>query len=71
MSTTATPVAETLPPVRRGRTWTLIRRHPTIAAGGALLLVMIGIAIFAPWVGTVDPTAIAPAQRIRDPSALH
>src|SRR5581483_5602709 len=28
------------------------------------------IAIFAPWLGTVDPTAISPAKRIRDPSAL-
>jgi peptide/nickel transport system permease protein len=47
------------------------RRHPAIAAGGALVLVMLFIAVFAPWLGTVDPTALAPAQRTRGPSALH
>jgi peptide/nickel transport system permease protein len=48
-----------------------VRRHPTIAAGGALIAIMVAIAIFAPWLGTTDPTAIAPAQRIRDPSGVH
>ncbi|HET6182438.1 MAG TPA: ABC transporter permease [Acetobacteraceae bacterium] len=73
MSVTATPpLAEILPPpVRRGRIWGFIRRHPTIAVGGVLIAIMIGIAMCAPWLGTVDPTAIAPAQRIRDPSAAH
>jgi peptide/nickel transport system permease protein len=47
------------------------RRHPAVAAGGALVLVMLLIAVFAPWLGTVDPTALAPAQRTREPSALH
>lgn len=46
-------------------------RHPTIALGGALLLVMIGIAIFAPFLWTKDPTALAPVMRTRDPSAAH
>jgi peptide/nickel transport system permease protein len=47
------------------------RRHPAIAVGGALVLVMLVIAIFAPWLGTVDPTALAPARRTREPSALY
>ena len=46
-------------------------RHPTIVVGGALLLAMLFIAIFAPWLGTVDPTALAPAKRTRPPSALY
>jgi peptide/nickel transport system permease protein len=48
---------------------TFVRRHPTIVAGGGLLLIMILIAILAPWLGTVDPTALAPAKRTREPSA--
>ena len=50
---------------------TFVHRHPTIVLGGALLLVMILIAIFAPCLGTVDPTALAPAKRTREPSALY
>ena len=67
----AAPLPDVLPPLRRrGRFRTLIHRHPTIAFGALLLGAMIFIAIFAPWLGTADPTAIAPAKRIRDPSAL-
>ena len=32
---------------------------------------MIFIAIFAPYLGTTDPTALAPARRTREPSALY
>ena len=32
---------------------------------------MVLIAIFAPYLGTVDPTALAPAQRTRAPSAQY
>lgn len=45
------------------------RHHPTVAIGGAILLLLICIAIFAPWLGTQDPTAIAPIYRTRPPSA--
>jgi peptide/nickel transport system permease protein len=67
----AAPVlADVLPPVRqRGKVMTFVRRNPTIVAGGALLLIMILIAILAPYLGTVDPTALAPAKRTREPSA--
>ena len=59
------------PPVqpRRGF-WGFARRHPAIAVGGALVLAMLLIALFAPWLGTVDPTALAPARRTREPSAV-
>jgi peptide/nickel transport system permease protein len=33
--------------------------------------VMLGIALFAPWLATVDPTALAPAKRLRPPSAIY
>ena len=32
---------------------------------------MVFIAIFAPYLGTVDPTALAPAKRTREPSATY
>ncbi len=47
-------------PRARGRVGGAIHRHPTIVAGGILIGIMVFIAIFAPWLGTTDPTAIAP-----------
>ena len=66
----APELPDLFPPVklRRGLTgfaW----RHPAIAIGSALMLAMLFIAIFAPYLGTLDPTAIAPARRTRAPSA--
>src|ERR1700726_2995088 len=52
---------------RRGF-WGFARRHPAIAMGGALVLAMLLVALFAPWLGTVDPTALAPVRRTREPS---
>ena len=43
-------------------------RHPTAIAGGVILLVMIAIALLAPWLGTVDPQAVAPIKRLKQPS---
>jgi peptide/nickel transport system permease protein len=48
-----------------------LRRNPAIAVGGALLLLVALIAIFAPLLGTTDPTALAPSRRTRAPSALY
>ncbi len=49
----------------------MVRRHPTIALGGLLLGLMLLVAIFAGWLGTVDPMAIAPARRLRVPQAQY
>jgi peptide/nickel transport system permease protein len=46
-----------------------LRRYPTLAAGGLLLLMLVSIALFAPWLGTQDPTQIEPLYRTRVPSA--
>src|SRR4051812_23044720 len=68
----APELADVLPPVRqRGKVMTFVRRNPTIVAGGVLLLIMIFIAILAPYLATVDPTALAPAKRTREPSAQY
>jgi peptide/nickel transport system permease protein len=56
--------------VRRGVVG-FLRNNPTVAIGGALLLCLVLIGIFAPYLWTVDPTALAPARRTRPPSALH
>jgi peptide/nickel transport system permease protein len=45
-----------------------MRRHPTIVIGAAILAIMIAIAIFAPFLGTVDPQALAPVRRLKWPS---
>ncbi len=48
-----------------------LRRHPTAIAGGIVLLVMLLVALLAPWLGTVDPLALAPVRRLRPLSAEH
>ena len=58
-------------PKERGPIGGFIYRHPTIFVGGLLVGLMIFIAVFAPYLGTRDPTALAPAKRTREPSALY
>jgi peptide/nickel transport system permease protein len=53
------------------RAWRFARRHPAIVAGGALLALVVTVAVLAPVLFTVDPTALAPARRTRPPSAQH
>ncbi len=45
------------------------RRHPTALVGAIILALMVGLAVFAPWLGTVDPQAVSPIKRLRFPSA--
>jgi peptide/nickel transport system permease protein len=66
----AAELPDILPPVRerrgiRGFVW----RHPTLSLGLALLGAMLLVTLLAPWLGTVDPTALAPVKRTREPSA--
>jgi len=58
-------------PARENRAWRYIRRHPTIVVGGTLLLFMTMMAVFAPWLGTVDPQALAPVKRLKWPSPAY
>ncbi len=59
------------PPRRRGWLGGFLLRHPGMAAGIALLSIMLVIAVFAPLLATVDPTALAPVRRLRPPSAHY
>jgi peptide/nickel transport system permease protein len=59
------------PETARGRIRTFIRRHPSIALGGSLLFLMVLAAVFAPLLSSIDPQALAPARRVRQPSAEY
>jgi peptide/nickel transport system permease protein len=65
----AAPVMPDVMPTRIARKGIIgyIFRNPTIAIGGFLLLLLIFVAVFAPFLWTKDPTALAPAMRTRAP----
>ena len=50
---------------------TELRRHPSVAAGAAILCVIVALTLFAPWLATHDPTMIDPMVRLRGFSAAH
>jgi peptide/nickel transport system permease protein len=71
------PTSLAAPPIAAKRsvspTWRrfrdAFRRHPTALLGGIILACMVAIAILAPWLGTIDPQAVAPIKRLKPPSA--
>jgi peptide/nickel transport system permease protein len=66
----AAAMPDILPPVKPKKGFVgFLRRNPTIAIGGFLVLSMVFVAVFAPFLFTKDPTALAPAMRTREPSA--
>jgi peptide/nickel transport system permease protein len=66
----APPLPDVLPPVKLRHGFIgLARQHPTVAIGGTLVLLLMLMALLAPFLGTVDPTALAPVRRTRAPSA--
>jgi peptide/nickel transport system permease protein len=73
MSATTFVAASTATPKSVSPTWRrfrdAFRRHPTALIGGVILICMVAIAIFAPWLGTIDPQAVAPIKRLKPPSA--
>lgn len=61
------PVAPA-PPLAPGLAiWRRLARQPSCLIGGAVLLVMLLVAILAPLLGTIDPAAINPSFRNRVP----
>ncbi len=70
--TLRSPDAQRVPMPPAPVTWAdWVRRNPTVAAGGALLLVMLAVAALAPWLGTADPLNINPIQRLRAPAVAY
>ena len=43
--------------------WQRVRRNGSVRLGGAALLLLLAIALAAPWLGTVDPSLFDPASR--------
>jgi peptide/nickel transport system permease protein len=66
----ATPLETETRPARMGP-WLFVRRYPTVVAGLAILLVMVAIAVLAPWLSPEDPARINPRMRLRPPSAAN
>ena len=69
-------IAEPLPdviPYRRPLTGVLglVRQHKALTFGLALIVTMILVAVLAPYLWTVDPTALATSRRTRPPSAMN
>ena len=65
----APALPDILPPVRTRKGWVgFLLNNPTIAIGLGLLICMLFLAVAAPWLGTVDPTALEPIKRNREPS---
>jgi len=70
--TPAPKLADVLPPRKeRSKLGMFAYRHPTIAVAGFMVSLFVLMAIFAPLLWTVDPTALAPARRTRPPSELY
>jgi peptide/nickel transport system permease protein len=62
----ATDIAISRPGLRE-----IVRRYPMVVAGSVLLVAMVAMAVFAPYLGTVDPQALSPIRRLRPPSAQY
>lgn len=56
------------PPARRRG---FLRRYPLAALGALVILLMAVAALFAPWLGTVDPVAMNTIDRLKPPDAAY
>jgi peptide/nickel transport system permease protein len=55
--------------VEQPSAWARARRHPSVRIGGTALLLLILLALAAPWLGTVDPSLFDAASRDLLPGA--
>lgn len=53
------------------KSYQFLKQHPMILVGGSLVMLLVLMAVFAPWLGTKDPTALSPILRTRAPSEQH
>lgn len=67
MAAEATPAAPVS--ARPPTALALALHHPGVIAGGLAVLLIVVIGVLAPWLGTIDPSAISPAARNRLPGA--
>ncbi|MFH8135778.1 D,D-dipeptide ABC transporter permease [Pantoea osteomyelitidis] len=52
------------------RFW-MVRKSPLTVIGGAIIILMLGLMVFAPWIVPQDPNAINLAERLQAPGAAH
>ncbi len=65
----AAATVETAGQGRRGGLRRWLRRYPTVAVGLTILVLMVAVALLAPWIASEDPGRINPRLRLRPPSA--
>lgn len=74
MSTVQEPIPETVTAQEPGalaQHWRRLRRNPMGMLGLVLVLLMVGSALFAPWIVPYDPTRILTGPRLAPPSLDH
>lgn len=57
-----------MPSARLTGLFPFLKRYPLVAIAGVILGAIVFAAVFAPFMGTRDPTAISPLMRLRPPS---
>ena len=62
-----TPIAAA--PVKPSAAFRNLARNPGIMFGGAVVAIVVLMGLLAPWLGTIDPTAISPIARNKIPGA--
>ena len=62
-------VTARIPVQRRRGPRQVWQKHPSVVIGAAMLTVTVLAAVAAPWLGTIDPQAIAPFNRLEAPGA--
>ena len=69
MSIEALPadLAETAPAARKPSTWGIVVRNPSVIIGASIVIFLALIGLFAPLLGTIDPSEINPVFRNKKP----
>jgi peptide/nickel transport system permease protein len=61
------PPAELAPPARRSGTVRMLARNPSVVIGAAIVTFLALVGLFAPLLGTIDPSEINPVFRNKKP----
>ena len=54
---------ETATVVPQASAWSRVRASWSVRIGGVVLVLLVAVALLAPWLGTVDPSLFDPASR--------